>query len=72
MGIFKKKKRTKLSAKDSLREMKQATARFEFSQNNKPKDSELKDKPRKIFNYQSEKPAVYRTTEDRVWSFLFK
>lgn len=72
MGIFnrKSKKEIKLSAKDSLKEMKQATARFEFSQANKPKNqNEVEAK--EIFNYQAEKPTAYRTTEDRVWDFLF-
>ena len=60
-----------MEAKDSLKEMRQATARFEFSQNNNPKNTELEEAP-KVFNYQSEKPNQYRTTEDRIWDFLFK
>ncbi len=72
MGLFRKTKKTKqVSAKDSLREMKQATARFEFSQEQQPKDWSMKTPPKKTYNYQSEKPGAYRTTEDRVWDFLF-
>ncbi len=72
MGLFKKSKKAKqVTAQDSLNEMKKATARFEFSQENKPKETSMKTPPKKVFNYQSEKPNVYRTTEDRVWDFLF-
>ena len=72
MGLFKKSKKTvKLSAKDSLKEMKQATARFEFSQEQKPKDWSMKTPPKRIYNYQSEKPEAFKTAQDRVWDFLF-
>ena len=72
MGIFNKKskKAKQVTAKDSLKEMKQATARFEFSQANKPKNQNEQEAKR-VFNYQSEKPNVFRTTQDRVWDFLF-
>ena len=71
MGLFSRKTNKKVSAKDSLKEMKQATARFEFSQANKPKDSKITE-PKEVFNYQADKPKHFRTSEDRVWDFLFK
>tara|TARA_R100000541_G_C1842612_1_gene76197 strand:- start:266 stop:490 length:225 start_codon:yes stop_codon:yes gene_type:complete len=70
MGLFSKKKKVNLSATDSLNEMKKATARFEFSQQQKPKETTT-TQSRKTYNYQSEKPSAYRTTQDRIWDFLF-